>query len=79
MPRTVQMWGPTWERACLRADAYLSDTPQPNCGSWLACDDGLPADAYLSDTPQSNCGSALAREDGLTVNTVELCTYPFLR
>ena len=33
------------------ADAYLTDTLRPNCGSWLACDDGLPADAYPPDTP----------------------------
>jgi len=36
-----------------------------NCGSWLACDDGLPADTYLPDAPQSKCGSGLAREGGL--------------
>ena len=29
------------------------------CGSWLACDDGLPADAYPPDTPQSNVGVGL--------------------
>ena len=38
------------------------------CGSWLACDDGLPAGTSLPDTPQSNCGSGLAREGGLTAD-----------
>ena len=30
------------------------------CGSWLACDSGIPGPADLSATPRSNCGSWLA-------------------
>ena len=42
--------------------------PRVPCGSWLACDDGLPADTSLPDTPPSNCGSGLAREEAITFN-----------
>ena len=63
----------------MTADAYLTDSPRSNCGSWLACDGALKADTYLPDTPHSKCGSGLAREGGLTVNTVGLCAYPLLR
>ena len=35
------------------------------CGSWLACDSGIPAPADPSVTPPSKCGSGLARESGL--------------
>ena len=64
--------------ACQPIPIYLTLRDQ-KCGSWLACDGGLPADAYLPDAPRSNCGSGLARECGLTVNTVGLGTSPFLR
>ncbi len=39
-----------------------ADTPRSNCGSWLACDDGLTGDAYLPAALRSNCGRGLARE-----------------
>ena len=74
---------PMWELACLRwrpPSRRLSTWhPTIQCGSWLACDGGLPADAYPPGNPQSNCGSGLAREGGLAVSTVGLCTYPLLR
>ena len=65
--------------ACLKADTYRPDAPRSNCGSWLACDDGLPADTYRPDAPRSTCGSGLAREGGLAGDPVIPSTYPFLR
>jgi len=32
------------------------DAAPSNCGSWLACDDGLTANAYLPDTPPLDRG-----------------------
>ena len=65
--------------ACLKADTYRPDAPRSNCGSWLACDDGLPADTYRPDAPRSTCESGLAREGGLAGDPVIPSTYPFLR
>ena len=64
--------------ACQPTPINLTPRDQ-KCGSWLACDNGLPADTYLPDTPQSNCGGGLAREGGLTGDAVIPGTYPFLR
>ena len=36
------------------------------CGSWLACDGGLPVNPYSSDAPRPECGSGLARECGVS-------------
>ena len=55
------MWVGTCSRDGLTAYAGLPDTPQSNCGSWLACDGGLPANTSLPDTPQSNCAGLLAK------------------
>ncbi len=41
----------------------------PFCGSWLACDGGLPANPYSSDAPHLKCGSGLARECGGSVSS----------
>jgi hypothetical protein len=52
-----------WERACSRrrpdSRPVSSECTRSNCGSWLACDGGLPANQSLTDVPDSIVGASL--------------------
>ena len=54
---------PLWERACSRrrpdSRPVSSECTRSNCGSWLACDGGLPANQSLTDVPDSIVGASL--------------------
>src|SRR5471032_1681099 len=61
-----------WELACLRrrpASRPISfGCTRSNCGSWLACEGGLPANPSLLDALSPIVGARLAREGGLTAD-----------
>ncbi|CAI8816742.1 hypothetical protein EMIT0P291_10469 [Pseudomonas sp. IT-P291] len=54
---------PLWERACSRrrpaSRPVSSEFTRSNCGSWLACEGGLPADLSLPDVLGQIVGAGL--------------------